>query len=137
VTIDLGTRARLCAELATLEAAGFSAARAFDTCGTWAEGNARVAIETVARALAKGHGIAQAGVRAGLFSPLDATLIEAGAAAGKLEQLYRRLAARYQDRADHQRRMWAQLILPLALLVFGAFIARLPALIHGESTVGR
>ncbi len=130
-------RAQFYTELATLDAAGFPTHRAFETLSMFKEPKARAMAIAVSRALAHGESIARAGSRAGLFSPLEATLLEAGAASGKLEAIYRLLAQFYQDRAQHRGRIAAQLALPLGILALALCVAPLPAFVRGDLQLGQ
>jgi len=130
--LSLALRARVFAELALMEAAGFPAVRAFETLRATPEAALSAACAAMIKALQRGLPLATAGQQAGLFSVLDAALVAAGSEGGQLESVYRRLAQRYLDLANHRRRVRSQLALPLAVMTLGIFISPLPALARDE-----
>jgi len=129
-------RAHVFAELALMEAAGFPAQRALKTLAVTSEPAQTAACELMLGALQRGLPLATAGQQAGLFTALDGALIAAGSESGQLETIYRRLAQRYLDLANHRRHVRSQLALPLAVMTLGIFISPLPALARGELTPG-
>jgi general secretion pathway protein F len=130
--LSLALRARVFAELALMEAAGFPAVRAFETLRATPEAALSAACAAMIKALQRGLPLATAGQQAGLFSALDGVLVAAGSEGGQLEAIYRRLAQRYLDLANHRRRVRSQLALPLAVMTLGIFISPLPALARDE-----
>ena len=130
--LSITLRARVLAELALMETAGFPAQRALETLAFSSEPALSAACELMLGALKRGLPLATAGQQAGLFSALDAALVAAGSEGGQLEAVYRRLAQRYLDFANHRRRVLSQLALPLAVMALGIFISPLPALARDE-----
>ncbi|MBI2800000.1 MAG: type II secretion system F family protein [Gammaproteobacteria bacterium] len=119
--------------LANLEAAGVAAERALTTIAREPDsprlgqraGNA-------ATAVASGRSLAEAGLRAGLFTASEAALIGAATQGGSPEPIYRRLAEGCEDRRLQRRLMRRRLMLPAGMLVLAVFVAPLADLVAGR-----
>ena len=78
------------------------------------------------QALERGLPFTRAGMSAGLFSPVEATLLDAGSAAGHLPLMLRRLAVRLESRVQHARALRRRLILPVPVLFIALLLVPLP-----------
>lgn len=83
-----------------------------------------------------GNGIAEAGLKSQLFTPLEASLLHAAFSAGNLVHIYHRLSDYYSRRAVHVASMKSRMMLPLAMLVLAIFVRPLPSLVAGTLSPG-
>lgn len=127
-------RADLYAQLAALEKGGLPTDKAFALLDLPKPLQPRL---VSARAcLAKGMEIAASGLRSGLFTELDATLIRAATSAGSPAVVYRRLADYYTHRARQASAIRSRLALPAFVLIVALFVQPLPALLTGSLGFG-
>jgi general secretion pathway protein F len=82
-------------------------------------------------------GIADAGLKGGLFTPIEASLLRAATASGSPSRAYHLLADHYVRRAARAKMMKSRLMLPVVMLVIAVFIRPLPSLVAGTLTWGR
>ena len=127
------TRADLYAQLAQMEISGLPFDRAMALLGVPAAAQARLAAMRVL--LAKGVEFALAGEKSGLFTKLDARLIQAALQAGSPANMYRRLADYYAARAMQLATMKSRLMLPAFMFIAVLCIQPLPALAGGSLSV--
>lgn len=127
--LPVGVRAELFSHLSAMEQAGVPVERAF--AALQLPPDFEPARQRMQRHLAQGRDLASAGALAGLFSPLEVSLLQAAQAAGSPAPLYRRLAEGYASRAREQRQIRARLLLPAVVLLLALFIQPLPALVGG------
>lgn len=78
------------------------------------------------QALDRGQPFTRAGITAGLFSPLEATLVDAAIAAGKLPVMLRRLAMRLEGRIQHGRALRRRLLVAVPLFLLAVLLLPLP-----------
>ncbi len=123
-------RADLFAQLAQLETAGIPFDRAFAILRMPPKAASRLAL--MQKLAAKGRNPAEAGEQSGLFTKLEARLIQAALNAGSPAALYRKLADFYTDRAMQIATMKSRLLLPAFMFVAALFIQPLPALATGS-----
>ncbi|MBB2493431.1 type II secretion system F family protein [Aquipseudomonas ullengensis] len=128
--LDLNERAVLFAQLAAMEQAGLPLDRALATLQLRPATQAR--IEATTRQLAQGRDLASAGQKAGLFSPLEVTLLQAAQSAGSPARLYRRLADTYGHQAAQAKALKSRLLMPAGVLLLALLIQPLPALVGGS-----
>jgi general secretion pathway protein F len=79
-------------------------------------------------------GIADAGLKAGLFTSMEASLLRAAAASGSPARAYHLLADHYARRAARAKLMRSRLMLPAVMLVIAVFVRPLPNLVAGTLT---
>ena len=82
-------------------------------------------------------GIAEAGLRGGLFTSIEASLLRAAAASGSPSRAYHLLSDHYARRAARTKVMKSRMMLPVVMLVIAVFIRPLPNLVAGTLTWGR
>jgi general secretion pathway protein F len=128
-------RADLFAQLAAMEKSGLPTIQAFGHVRLPPQSQTRVA--AARKLLARGTPIANAGRGSGLFTELEANLIDAAASAGSPAPTYRRLADYYTQRATQARAVRSRLPLPAFLLLTGLFVQPLPALVSGSLSGAR
>lgn len=127
-------RAQMHAQLAALERAGVPPAQAvglLDLPGEW-----KAAATRTSRALARGQSLADAGAAAGLFTPLETSVLRAAIHAGSPAIAHERLGAAAALRAKLAKQVRARLLLPLFVLALALFLQPLPALIAGYLSGG-
>lgn len=128
--LSFRARAELYSQLYKLEAAGLPFDRAMALLSLSGEGHTR--LQDMRRFLANGLSPAAAGERAGVFTKLDARLIQAALNAGSPANTYERLADFYTDRAMQIATMKARLMLPGVIFLMSLLLAPLPALAGGS-----
>jgi general secretion pathway protein F len=132
--LPFAVRAGLFRQLGALEDAGVPVDRALGM----------VRLPTVAQKrlvgmrswLRRGEGLAEAGLRSGVFTRLEAALVNAACSAGSPARSYRRLRARYDGKAARLARIRSRLALPALMLLVSDFTAPLPRLFAGSLGAG-
>lgn len=125
-------RAEVHAQLGALERAGVPVMQALGMLRLAPELKGRIA--AVQRALGQGRNLAEAG--AGLFTPLEITVLRAAIAAGSPAPAHERLAATAAAQARRTKQVRARLLMPLAVFAIALFLLPLPALIAGSISGG-
>ncbi|WAC42909.1 type II secretion system F family protein [Pseudomonas sp. SL4(2022)] len=133
VMLDFAARAQLFSHLAAMEKAGVPVEQAL--LGVALPAHARAALQGVQAQVAGGRDMACAGLRSGLLTPLDSSLLGAAQASGCLAATYQRLAERYNHRAQQVAALQSRLLMPAAVLVLALFIQPLPALVGGQLSI--
>ena len=133
-SLSLQGRAQLFTHLGAMERAGVPVERALASLTLPSEADG--AVRRFREHLAKGSDIASAGLRSGLFSPLDSSLVGAAQASGSLAAIYRRLAERYTHKAQQAAALKSRMWMPVAVLLLALFIQPLPALVAGRLSIG-
>ena len=82
-------------------------------------------------------GIADAGLKGGLFTSIEASLLRAATASGSPSRAYHLLSDHYARRTRRTKTMKSRLMLPVVMLVIAVFIRPLPNLVAGTLTWGR
>lgn len=132
--LSYAERAQLFAQLGALEQAGVSVERALAIVQLRPQMQPRVSV--MLRHLQQGRDVARAGQLAGLFSPLEVTLLQAAQRAGSPARLYQRLADGYAQRAEQAKVLRARLLLPAAVLLLALLVQPLPSLVAGDLSLG-
>jgi general secretion pathway protein F len=127
--LALVIRAQLFAHLAAMEKAGLPPDKAFGMLQLAPPGQHRLA--ATRKLLARHVDVATAGLRGGLFTPLEGALLRAATSAGSPALTYHRLSTRYSLLAHQLGQLRSRCILPLLLLLAGTFIAPVPGLVSG------
>jgi type II secretory pathway component PulF len=81
-------------------------------------------------------GIADAGLKGGLFTSIEASLLRAAAASGSPSRAYHLLSDYYARRAIRTKVTKSRMMLPMVMLVIAVFIRPLPSLVAGTLTWG-
>ena len=85
---------------------------------------------------ARGADVANAGQQSGLFTRLEARLVQAALYAGSPARTYARLADCYSRRAMQWTAIKSRLVLPAAVLAIALSLQPLPALVGGTLGIG-
>ena len=122
-------RAQLFLQLSQLEAAGVPYERALGTMAL--PSSAAPRLKAMQAMAARGVDAAKAGQQSGLFTKLEARLIQAALYAGSPAPTYARLAKYYSQRAMQWTAIKSRLVLPAFVLVVALLVQPLPALVGG------
>ena len=125
-------RADLFSQLATMEDAGLAFDKALHLVHLPPRERRRLAATRKWIRL----GIADAGLKGGLFTSIEASLLRAAAASGSPSRVYRLLSDYYARRAIRTKVMKSRMMLPVLMLVIAVFIRPLPNLVAGTLTWG-
>ncbi len=123
-------RADLFTHLAAMEQAGLAPDKSFSLLRLPRAAQGRV--EATRALLARGADPATAGLRAGLLTVLEHSLLRAAFQGGSPAATYRRLGQHYGVKAAQLAKIKARMALPLAMLTAALFIRPLPGLISGQ-----
>lgn len=126
-------RAQIHAQLAALERAGVPVA---DAVGMLRLPHAQDRVARVVRDLRQGKALADAGAKAGLFTPLETTVLRAAILGGSPADAHERLGKSAAARARRSAQMRSRLLMPLAVLAVALFLQPLPALVSGSIGAG-
>jgi type II secretory pathway component PulF len=132
--LQFNIRADLFKQLGAMEEAGLPIQTALSL--TRLPPRAQPRLTAMRQCLSKGLGIAEAGLKSRLFTPLEASLLHAAFSAGNLVHMYQRLSDYYARRAAHVASMKSRMMLPLVMLVLAIFVRPLPSLIAGTLSPG-
>jgi general secretion pathway protein F len=127
-------RSSLFAQLAAMEKAGLPADRAWALIQLPKVPQARM--QAVSNAIARGASPAVTAQKAGLFTPLEASLVRAALAAGSPLHVYQRLAQTCAQRASNEGKVRSGMVLPIAMLILALLIGPVPQLVAGTLTAG-
>jgi general secretion pathway protein F len=130
--MKLNVRADLFSQLATMEDAGLPFDNALRFVHLPPRDRARLAGTRKWIRL----GIADAGLKGGLFTSIEASLLRAAAASGSPSRAYHLLSDHYARRAARAKVMKSRMMLPAVMLVIAVFIRPLPNLVAGTLTWG-
>ncbi len=128
----LSLRAELFTQLATMEDAGLPFDNALRLLHLPPREQPRLA---ATRRLLR-LGIADAGLSAGLFTSIEASLLRAATASGSPSRAYHLLADHYARRTARAKTMKSRMMLPALMLVIAVFVRPLPSLVTGALTLG-
>jgi general secretion pathway protein F len=127
--LSYAIRAEIFLQLHRLEAGGLPYGRALATMRVASPAAAR--LKAMQGLAARGVDAARAGEQSGLFTRLEARLVQAALHAGSPAPTYQRLAERYSQRARQSAAMKSRLVLPAFVLGLALFLQPLPALVSG------
>lgn len=128
------TRADLFTHLAAMEKAGLPIDKAFGLLRLPAPAQPRLTL--MRSLLAKGREPALAGAASGLFTRLEASLLQVAMSAGSPAKTYLRLADNYARRAAQANAIKSRMALPVMVLMIALFVQPLPNLVSGALSVG-
>lgn len=132
--LALADRAQLFTHLAAMEQAGMPADKSFALLELPLA--AQASLTRMRQQLSQGQDLASAGQRAGLFTALEVTLLQATLSAGSPATLYRRLAEGYRQKARNAAALRSRLWMPALVFAIALFIQPLPRLVDGSLGVG-
>lgn len=128
--LSYAIRAQLFLQLSQLEAAGLAYDKALATIAIPSPAAQR--LKAMQALVARGVDVSKAGQQSGLFTKLEARLVQAALYAGSPAPTYARLAKHYAQRAMQWRAIKSRLMLPAFVLVIALAIQPLPALVAGS-----
>lgn len=125
-------RADLYTQLEQMESAGLPFDRAINILQLSKPAHSRL---FAMRTLIKHDGFVRSGERSGLFTTLEAKLIQASISAGSPARIYAQLAESYTARAQQTATMKTRMLFPAAVFLVALVIQPLPGLIADSMTV--
>jgi general secretion pathway protein F len=132
--MKLQIRADLFGQLAVMEEAGLPFDKALDIVQLpSAEGERLKATRKLIR---RGRGIADAGLKSGLFTPLEASLVRAATLSGSPARTYRLIADQCARRAARIKAVKSRMILPTMMIAGWIILGPVPNLFTGSLTLG-
>jgi general secretion pathway protein F len=131
--LQLEVRAELFSQLAAMEDAGLP----FDTALRLVElpPRERPRLERTRKLIRLG--IADAGLKGGLFTSMEASVLRAATAAGSPSRTLHLLADRYARGAARAKAIRSRMLLPVLMLVIAVLVSPLPGLVAGTLSWGR
>jgi general secretion pathway protein F len=129
LTLSFQTRTELFTKLATMEKAGLPFTQGLGLLRLPDITNKRLSV--MRKYIKASIEFAEAGEEAGVFTPLEASLIRVAMAAGSPASTYQKLADYYAIRAIQSRQLRSKLALPVLMLVLSILIQPIPELING------
>jgi general secretion pathway protein F len=128
-----GVRADLFGQLATMEEAGLPYEKVLEIVHL--PPGERTRLKATRKWLRLGLGIADAGLKSGLFTPLEAALVRTATLGGSPARTYRLIADQCARRAARLKAMKSRMILPAAMIAVAIVLGPVPALITGSLTL--
>lgn len=132
--MKLNVRADLFVQLATMEEAGLPFEKVLDIVHLPPAERPR--LKAMRKWIRLGSGIAEAGLKSGLFTPLEASLVRTATSAGSPARTYRLLADHCARRATRIKAMKARMTLPLVMIAISIALGPVPNLVTGRLTLG-
>jgi type II secretory pathway component PulF len=133
IPMKFSVRADLFGQLATLEEAGLPFDRVLDIVHLPPNEHAR--LKATRRGIKRGLGIAEAGLRSGLFTPLEASLVRTATMSGSPARTYRLIADQCARRAARVKALQSRLTIPAIMIAVWIILGPVPDLITGSLTL--
>jgi general secretion pathway protein F len=133
VPLKFNVRADLFGQLATMEEAGLPFEKVLDVVHLPPGEAAR--LKAMRKGMKLGLGIADAGQRSGLFTPLEASLVRTATVSGSPAHTYRLMAEQCARRAARVKAMKSRMIVPAVMIALSIIVQPLPALVAGTLTM--
>lgn len=127
------TRADLFGQLAAMEEAGLPFEKVLDIVHLPRNESAR--LQAARKSIRLGLGIAEAGLRSGLFTPMEATLVRAATSSGSPARTYRLIADQCGRRAARRKAMKSRMALPAVMIAIAIILGPVPSLVTGDLTL--
>jgi general secretion pathway protein F len=132
--MKFSVRADLFGQLAALEEAGLPFERVLDIVPLPPREHAR--LEATRKGIRLGLGIAEAGLRSGLFTPLEASLVRTATVSGSPARTYRLIADQCARRAARIKALKSRLSIPAIMIAVWIILGPVPNLVTGSLTLG-
>jgi type II secretory pathway component PulF len=132
--LKLDIRANLFGQLAVMEEAGLPFDKALDILHLPATEGER--LKATRKLIRRGRGIADAGLKTGLFTPLEASLVRAATLSGSPARTYRLIADQCARRAGRIKAVRSRLIVPAMMIAAWIVLGPVPSLFTGSLTLG-
>jgi type II secretory pathway component PulF len=134
VPMGFNVRADLFGQLATLEEAGLPFDKVLEIVQLPAKEGAR--LEATRKGAQRGLGIAEAGLRSGLFTPLEASLVRAATLSGSPARTYRLIGEQCARRAARIKALKVRVSIPAIMILIWIVLGPVPSLVAGTLTAG-
>lgn len=128
-------RADLFGQLAAMEEAGLPFEKILDIVHL--PPNERGRLKEMRKWIRRGSGVAKSGLKSGLFTPLEATLVSAATTSGSPARTYRLLADQCARRAARIKAMKSRMALPAVMIALAIILGPVPSLVAGSMTLTR
>jgi general secretion pathway protein F len=132
--MNLNVRADLFGQLAVMESAGVPFDKVLEILRLPPNEEARV--KGTRKWIGRGLGIAEAGLRSGLFTPLEAALVRAATVSGSPERTYRLIADQCARRAARIKALKSRMTVPAMMIAVWIILGPVPNLVTGNLTLG-
>lgn len=126
-------RADLFGQLAAMEDAGIPFDKVLDIVHLPA--NESVRLKATRKCIRLGLGIAEAGLRSGLFTPLEASLVRTATLSGSPARTYRLIADQCARRAARIKALKSRLTIPAIMIAVWIILGPVPSLVTGSLTL--
>lgn len=134
ITMKLDVRADLFSQLAAMEEAGLPFDKALDILELPPNEGAR--LKETRKLIRRGRGIADAGLKGGLFTALEASLVSAATLSGSPARTYRLIADQCARRAARLKSVKSRMILPMVMIAGWIILGPVPNLVMGTLSPG-
>ncbi|MGA8093932.1 MAG: type II secretion system F family protein [Steroidobacteraceae bacterium] len=134
IAMKFSVRADLFSQLAAMEEAGLPFDKVVDIVHLPPSEHAR--LKATRKWIRRGVGIADAGRRSGLFTPLEASLVRMATVSGSPARTYRLIADQCARRAARIKAMKSRMTLPAVMIVVWIILGPVPDLVSGSLTLG-
>jgi type II secretory pathway component PulF len=131
--MKLDIRANLFSQLAAMEEAGLPFDKALDILHL--PPNEREHLKATRKLIRRGRGIAEAGLKGGLFTPLEASLVSAATLSGSPARTYRLIADQCARRAARIKAVKSRMIVPALMIAGWIILGPVPNLVAGSVTL--
>ncbi len=131
--LQFNVRADFFGQLATMEEAGLPFEKVLDIVHLPSKERSR--LETMRKGIKRGLGIADAGLRSGLFTPLEASLVRSATVSGSPVRTYRLMAEQCARRAARVKAIKSRMLLPALMVALLIILKPVPYLISGSLTL--
>jgi type II secretory pathway component PulF len=95
----------------------------------------RPRLEVMRKGIKRGLGIADAGLRSGLFTPLEASLVRTATVSGSPARTYRLMADQCARRAARVKAIKSRMLLPAVMIAILIILKPVPGLVAGNLTL--
>jgi general secretion pathway protein F len=133
IPMKFNVRADLFGQLATMEEAGLPFEKVLDIVHLPPKERPR--LKATRKWIRLGLGIAEAGLKSGLFTPLEASLVRTATSSGSPARTYRLIADQCARRAARMKAMKARMTLPLVMIAISIVLGPVPDLVTGRLTL--
>src|SRR6201981_1126796 len=132
--MKFNVRADLFGQLAAMEEAGLPFDKVLEIVHLPPSEAAR--LKATGKWIRLGLGIAEAGGRSGLFTPLEASLVRTATLSGSPARTYRLIADQCARRAARLKAIKSRMTLPALMLAISIILGPVPSLVTGSLTLG-
>lgn len=133
IAMKLSIRADLFGQLAAMEDAGLPFDKVLDIVHLPPREHAR--LKATRKWIRRGRGIAEAGLKGGLFTPLEASLVRMATLSGSPARTYRLIAEECARRAARVKAIKSRMALPALMIAISIILGPVPGLVSGSLTL--